>query len=347
MFSEQNLAPIIVLSKSTDEQVHCADHQGKSLSLEETNQVNILFVPVLMVEQCLVYKTNYALYFFPDEHELALKINSIKQQEIDAILLIGMQKQKKIYLIENHKLITRNAMKMTIESDKAFRVNENGKVSQCKDLAPLIKQIRFACGCNEALKIGANLFSEDAALCNVVLGKRKEDGQFVLYHPNMPAGESGMSSFIDKMNKGGGTEFTAVMQQSKSQMGVLGSLLAGQLATKLNEKDVMRFKLSESYSGIACLNKNTVILAGKMILFSNELEKQVLISLENMEHLGKSRKINDRECIPMSKTIKDIKRVNEKIKQHPYSAFIKEIERIVFSKTDKSPKDGDSFCLVM
>lgn len=352
MFSEQNLASLIVLSKSTDGQVHCADHQGKSLSIEETDQITILFVPVLMVEQCLVYKTNYALYFLPDENELALKINTIKQLETDAILLIGTQKQKKIYLIENHKLVTRTSMSVTFESDKVFRVNENGKVYQSKDLAPLIKQIRFACG-REVLKTGNNLFSEGADLCNVVLGKRKEDGQFVLYHPNAPlaaGGESGMSSFLDKISKGGGSEFTAVMQHPKNQMSVLAPLLAGQLAIKLNNKDVMRFNPSELCSGIACINKNTVILTGKMILFSNELEKQVLVSLEGLGNLSKSRKINDHECIPMAKTIKDIKRANEKIKQRPYSVFIKEIEQVVFSKTVNSSKDGDEkgdFCLVM
>ena len=78
MTHHNNLSPIIVLSASDEGTILSKNINGELVPLlDHDKELAVIFIPILLVEQPLVYK-NYALYLFRDKEHLEPKINIAK-----------------------------------------------------------------------------------------------------------------------------------------------------------------------------------------------------------------------------------------------------------------------------
>ncbi|WED42844.1 hypothetical protein [Legionella cardiaca] len=354
------LPSVIVLDGAGNGQVTVCDIENKPLS--EVQAINVVFVPVVLVHEELV-TPDYVLYMFDDDKNLTAKLAEIEKSEKNAIIVIGTDKERRAYFIENARLSSNSVMiSCGYSLDKINQLvrSENGKVELDKNnptiLATLIRRFRLDGGhANEAeitgTRTGVNVFSTSFGPCNPIIGKRKTDQQFVLHHADGASvdREGGIGKFITDLEKGGGAEFVVVMQNPNIVRSIAKApLLAGGLAVELREKNLNRVNIPEGYSAVACINGATVIMAKRMEFFKNPEERKALISkFQDQEIREESRLIDIRDpsqIIPMSQTAKDVHVANQQMKkatakEGPYKEILNGLKEIGISL----PKEGGVF----
>ncbi|KTC83787.1 hypothetical protein [Legionella brunensis] len=346
----QELPSLIVLSGAEEGQVISHDKDNKPLSV--TQAATVVFVPVVLVERCLV-TPDYVLYMFDNNENIKEKLAEIEKSEQNAVILVGTGKERSVYFVENGRAsfhpVTVSCGYSLDKISKLTR-DENGKVDPVKNdptiLALVIRYLRLDGGhANEAqitgTRTGKNVFSTSFGPCNPIVGKRKDDQLFVLHHADGAFVDrtDGIGQFITSLEEGGGADFVVVMQNPKIARSIgKAPLLAGGLSVELQERNVKRVDFPEGYSAIACVNGTTVILAEKMEFFKNATEKRELIQ-KHQEHeiKGNGRQVDIRESaqiIPMSQTVKEVKEINQqmktqrKTKEGPYENILKGLEKM-------------------
>ncbi|MCL9682799.1 hypothetical protein [Legionella maioricensis] len=322
MVPQNSVPPVIVLHAASDGQVQVMDTNGNPLSqLEHGSEIALIFVPVLLIEQQLAYK-DYVLYQFNSEENLESKINEIREQEENAIVLIGHDEERKVYFVEDKLLVS--SVPTTFYCDDQCIIDElknnyEGKVNcneENKDeLETLIKHLRFSGGRgNEAgvagTRTGKNVFSREFAPCNAIVARRKVDHQFVLYHATgIDIDRKASSSvFLESIDRGMGSDFTAVMQNPNIAKNYSKApIIAGRLMVELKDKNVSRINFPEGYSAVACINNNTIIVTQSMKFFHDENKKAILLSQLDLQKTATARVLDlDRECITLPDTAKEI-----------------------------------------
>lgn len=365
MLPQDNFPPVIVLSETYDGQVQSLDTNQNPLPLLSHNKdLALIYVPILLVEQQLAYK-DYALYFLGDKENLVTKINKIQEQENDAIVLIDTDEVREAYFIEDKMLVislTSPAFlfEYVLGLLKGFQINGEGKLSCSEDLREnfeeVIKRLRIeARRGNEAgtscTKTGKNVFSRNFGPCNAVIAMRKIDHQFVIYHALGMDMDRSLSNgeFLNSIDAGGGSIFTAVMQNLNKKNRFKAPVIAGRLAVQLGDKNVNRFDFQEGYTAIACINSNTVILTNCMEIFRDEEEKMALISKFNLENIESVRIVDvETERITLVDTVKDIQALHKEEKNSGLlKQLLKQLDIFDLKTGDLPDEETRSACCFM
>lgn len=367
MMQENTIPSLIILSIGSDGKVQCTDQNGKLLPLlSHGESLACIFIPVLMVEQQLAYK-DYALYIFENEEELSIKIGTIRQDEDDAILLIGTGEHREIYFIEDKTLVSRIPIPFVCEAYldliNGLEVSPEGKAasSDLYSLNKIIKLLRDTGNRgNEAeisgTRIGLNVFSRDFSPCNAVVARRKKDNQFVLHHSasaSMDRSRRGVDLFFEGIAKGEGFTFAAVMQNPKVKKNRLKApMLAAQLAIQLKDQNVDRINIPEGYGAIACVNGDTIIMTQELRFFSGELDKQPTSHFKTKTEEAVRFIELASESLSLFETTRELRAQFQKEKDNPtmtdvYGGLLGQLS--LFSSTRKNPPDDErkSKCSLM
>ncbi|MDR3504322.1 MAG: hypothetical protein P4L79_17275 [Legionella sp.] len=368
MIQENTIPSLIILSLGSDGKVQCTDDNGKLLPLlEHGKSLACIFVPVLMVEQQLAYK-DYALYIFENGEELSIKIDTIRQQEEHAILLIGTGEEREIYFIEDKTLVSHTPVPFVCEAYidliNELEVSPEGKVtsSELYYLNKIIKLLRDTGNRgNEAeisgTRVGLNVFSRDFSPCNAVVARRKMDNQFVLHHSasaSMDRTRRGVDLFLEGIVKGEGFTFAAVMQNPKVKKNLLKApMLAAQLAIQLKDQNVDRINIPEGYGAIACVNGDTIIMAQELRFFSSELDKQQFIGQFKTKNEETVRFIElESECLSLPETARELRVQLQREKNNPamtdvYSGLLGQLSLFSSARKNLPGDEKKSRCSLM
>lgn len=345
--------PSMLILSPTPTDVQCYDKKDVRISLEKSNLL-ILFVPVVLVPLELVSR-KYTLYLFENNQKLAASLKTIQQNETDAIILVGTETERTIYMIENEQLLPISPKKYFLNHIHELIPAIDGKVlpgnNDRRIMKTVLCQSRLACARgNEAeiagTRTGKNVFSTSFSPCNPMVGRRKNDQQFVLHHAfTMNVSRDTVTGkFLESVEDGGHADFLAIMQNPKVEKSKgKAPFLVGGLMVELQSLNVKRINIPEGYHSIACINGTTIILSEKMDFFSTEDEKQALIKQyeKNIQHVSRKVDMDDiNQLIPFSETKKEIKIENTQkasaFYPNPYKHILQGIEKLEQSKNAPS-----------
>ncbi|CAM4432230.1 MAG: hypothetical protein LEGION0403_FIIPPAGN_01099 [Legionella sp.] len=287
--SQEKIPPVVFLTPGQHGDIQASSANGQALSplVQHQKNIAVFFVPVLMVQQDLVFN-DYALYLITDKNNLFSKLESLAKKSVNAIVLIRttlMMKKDYVsaYCIEEGKVLDAIELPCVIyyQIINNLRANSEGIIDPVSineaDLQNLIKYFLFTTGRGNEVdrgkaKTGRHLFSQDFAPCNAVVAKRKSDDQFVLYHATSPFIDkvgAGSKAFVEGIGEGG-DDFIAVMAKPKLPVNYLkGLMITGRLAVELQNSNVNMYRFEEGYRGVACINGNTVIMTKQMCLYKD------------------------------------------------------------------------------
>lgn len=273
----EQLPSLVTLSATQNDNVECIDCNGNVLSIGTTSA--ILYVPTLLVEQALV-TPEYSLYLLDDDENLDINLREIENNESNAIVLVGTQRDRNAYFIEEGRLVSPHPVELpcaySLEKIKELKPDEKGKVNPADNnkntLATVIRRLRLDGGRANEVEItgtrtGIHVFSTSFGPCNPIVGVRKADNQFVLNHADASGVDrlGGIGKFLNSIEKGGGADLILVMQNPKIARSMAKApILAGGLAVELKKRDVLRVDIPEGYNAIACINGSTIILTRNM-----------------------------------------------------------------------------------
>lgn len=354
MASKIKLPSIVTLSPAPStggRLVLSQDSEGRLLSLGTSE--SFVYIPLVLVEQSLVTR-DYELHILKDDKNLIQKIDEIINAGRDAIILLGNEKERVAYFIEDKSLVstipTQIRYGFGVDKVNALKLDDNGKVDPANNdpniMGTLIRQVRLQGGRGNEVEVngartGPNVFSQSFGPCNPVLGRRKKDNQFALYHADSSAVDDsgGIGEFLQSVKNGGGAQGVFVVQNPKIKRNIAKApLIAGGIAVQLHDQSVKRINLPEGFSAIACINGNTVILTSKLVVFRETEKKKLLEDLGKAESaMEQSREINSYngpDTILLTQTCKDIVTINEEMKktlnhkEGPYKGLISDLQEL-------------------
>ncbi|WP_019215778.1 hypothetical protein [Legionella tunisiensis] len=230
MASQNKLPSIVTLSAgptSSGEAILSQDSEGRNLALGMSE--SFVYIPIVLVEQSLVTR-DYELYLLKTNENLSEKIDEIIRTGCDAIILLGSEKERVVYFIEDESLISSipSPIRYGFDVDKLtlLQLDDNQKVDRANsDLGTvrgIIRQLRLQGGRGNEVEIngtrtGHHVFSQSFGPCNPVLARRRKDNQFVLHHADSSAVDNtgGIGAFLQSVKLGEGAQGVFVVQNPK------------------------------------------------------------------------------------------------------------------------------------